>query len=85
MHTPIKKRLRELLDHLNHGLVERDSTLKAALLAALAGENLLIVGPPGTAKSLIARKVAECLPRDDDAEQVAGYFEYLLLTRQSNS
>lgn len=78
MHTPIKKRLRELLDHLNHGLVERDSTLKAALLAALAGENLLIVGPPGTAKSLIARKVAKCLPRDDDAEQVAGYFEYLL-------
>ncbi len=52
MNTPVKEKLLELLDHLNHGLVERDSTLKAALLTMLAGENLLLVGPPGTAKSL---------------------------------
>lgn len=78
MNTPVKEKLLELLDHLNHGLVERDSTLKAALLTMLAGENLLLVGPPGTAKSLIARKVAECLAHDGDAEHAGGYFEYLL-------
>lgn len=78
MNTPVKEKLLELLDYLNHGLVERDSTLKAALLTMLAGENLLLVGPPGTAKSLIARKVAECLAHDGDAEHAGGYFEYLL-------
>lgn len=78
MNTPVKEKLLELLDHLNHGLVERDSTLKAALLTMLAGENLLLVGPPGTAKSLIARKVAQCLAQNGDAEHAGGYFEYLL-------
>lgn len=78
MNTPVKEKLQQLLDYLNHGLVERDSTLKAALLTMLAGENLLLVGPPGTAKSLIARKVAECLTHDGGTEHAGGYFEYLL-------
>lgn len=78
MNKPVKEKLLELLEHLNHGLVERDSTLKAALLTMLAGENLLLVGPPGTAKSLIARKVADCLAHDGSTENAGGYFEYLL-------
>lgn len=78
MNMPVKERLLDLISYLNHGLVERDSTLKAALLAVLAGENLLLVGPPGTAKSLIARKVAECLEHDGSADHAEGYFEYLL-------
>lgn len=78
MNMPVKERLLNLISYLNHGLVERDSTLKAALLAVLAGENLLLVGPPGTAKSLIARKVAECLEHDGSADHAEGYFEYLL-------
>ena len=78
MNMPVKERLLDLISYLNHGLVERDSTLKAALLAVLAGENLLLVGPPGTAKSLIARKEAECLERDGSADHAEGYFEYLL-------
>lgn len=78
MNTFVKEKLLGLLDYLNHGLVERDGTLKAALLTMLAGENLLLVGPPGTAKSLIARKVAECLAHDGGAEHAGEYFEYLL-------
>ncbi len=75
MNHLFKPKLIRLLDTLNHGLVERESAIKAALLAVLAGENLLLVGPPGTAKSLIARRMADCLHHSD---ATAGYFEYLL-------
>jgi MoxR-like ATPase len=46
-----------------------------ALLTVLAGENLLLIGPPGTAKSLIARRIAQTLTADDNS---GSYFEYLL-------
>lgn len=54
---PIAARLRDLRDKLASGLVERDLTVRLALLAALAGEHLLFLGPPGTAKSLVARRL----------------------------
>ncbi|TNF24058.1 MAG: AAA family ATPase [Deltaproteobacteria bacterium] len=51
------KKLRALRDALTEGLVERDVAVRLALLAALAGEHLVMVGPPGTAKSLVARRL----------------------------
>lgn len=44
-------------------------------MALLAGENLLVVGPPGTAKSLIARRISSALAPLDQNQP---YFEYLL-------
>lgn len=70
-----KKKIKALLDQLNHGLVEREDTLKAALLAVLAGQNLILVGPPGTAKSLVARRIAQTLAPEGGSSD---YFEYLL-------
>lgn len=67
----LPERLRVLRDTLLHHLVERDTAVRLALLAALAGEHLLLIGPPGTAKSLLARRLRLAF-RD------ATYFERLL-------
>lgn len=72
----IKHKLAALLAQLNEGLVDRDEAMKLALLSLLAGENILLVGPPGTAKSLISRQVAKALKDDDKAG--SSHFEYLL-------
>ena len=68
---PFSARLRGLLDALEQGLVERRQTVRLALLAALAGEHTLLIGPPGTAKSELARRLHLAF-RD------AKYFERLL-------
>lgn len=73
----MKQKIQALLNQLNHGLVEREDTLKAALLTVLTGENLVLIGPPGTGKSLIARRIADSLEHSSDGNN-DGYFEYLL-------
>lgn len=70
----MKKKIIKLIEHLNHGLVDREAPIKLVLLTVLAGENIVLVGPPGTAKSLIARRMAQVLGNT----QNGGYFEYLL-------
>ncbi|WP_321329505.1 AAA family ATPase [uncultured Ilyobacter sp.] len=66
----MRKRLEKIIYELNISLVERGSHTRLALLTALAGENMILVGPPGTAKSEISRRVAEVFDTK--------YFEYLL-------
>jgi MoxR-like ATPase len=60
-----------LLEGLERGLVERRQVLRLSLLAALAGEHTLLIGPPGTAKSALARRIHL-------AFREARYFERLL-------
>jgi MoxR-like ATPase len=67
----LTERLRDLRDALLTGLVERDVAIRLALIGALAGEHLLLLGPPGTAKSLIARRLRHAFAD-------ATYFERLL-------
>jgi len=64
-------RLRQIIDTLKHGLVERDEAVRLVLLAALAGEHSLLIGPPGTAKSELARRLHRVF-------EEAPYFERLL-------
>ena len=68
---PLAARLRAHLQALEHGLLEREVAARLLLLAALAGEHVLLIGPPGTAKSELARR----LHRAFDG---ARYFERLL-------
>lgn len=67
----VSEKLPQLLEQLNQGLVERDQAVKLALLTVLAGENIVLIGPPGTGKSMIARRIA-------DSIEGGKYFEYLL-------
>ncbi len=52
------------------GMVGREQLAELMVLAAVAQEHLLVVGPPGTAKSAVVRRVAQALG--------GRYFEYLL-------
>jgi MoxR-like ATPase len=67
----MKKRLAALQQCLEQGLIERETPIRLALLSALAGEHLLLIGAPGTAKSVLARRLHL-------AFQDKRYFERLL-------
>ncbi len=62
--------LREAIAAASRGLVERRGLVELVGLAAVAGEHMLVVGPPGTAKSEAVRRIASALGER--------YFEYLL-------
>lgn len=63
-------RVRETVHSATTGLIQREQLAELMVLAAVAQEHLLIIGPPGTAKSAVVRRVASALG--------GRYFEYLL-------
>ncbi|QDQ27028.1 AAA family ATPase [Chitinimonas arctica] len=64
------RHIRDSIRAATAGLVGRDQLAELIVLAAVAQEHLLVVGPPGTAKSAVVRRVAQILG--------GRYFEYLL-------
>ena len=67
----LKTKLNNLRDVLSQNLIERETPIRLTLLAALSGEHLLLIGPPGTAKSELARRLKQ-------AFNGGNYFERLL-------
>ncbi|PID65344.1 MAG: ATPase [Gammaproteobacteria bacterium] len=68
---PLQRRVAELIETISADMYEREEIIAVALLGALCGQNTFLYGPPGTAKSLISRRVAS-------AFQAPAYFEYLM-------
>jgi MoxR-like ATPase len=62
--------LQRALAAASASLIEREAVVELVGLCAVAGEHLLVIGPPGTAKSEAVRRVARALGGQ--------YFEYLL-------
>lgn len=67
----LQDRIKALVAEVSTDMFEREEIVAVALLGALCGQNTFLYGPPGTAKSLIARRIA-C------AFQSPTYFEYLM-------
>lgn len=55
--SEIRTKIETLLTELKAGLTERDDAVSLALLTAVAGESIFLLGPPGVGKSLIARRL----------------------------
>jgi MoxR-like ATPase len=52
-----QQRIVQLLARLNEGVYEKENELALSLLSAVAGESVFMLGAPGVAKSLIARRL----------------------------
>ena len=51
------ERFKLLLQEMNRGIYEKETEISLSLLAALAGESIILLGPPGVAKSMVARQL----------------------------
>lgn len=68
--TQVGARLRDVGRALGERFLDKEELIRLLLVALIAGEHMLIVGPPGTAKSALVRHLARLVD--------ARYFEYLL-------
>ncbi|MBS1795961.1 MAG: AAA family ATPase [Acidobacteria bacterium] len=62
--------IRTAIAEASKNLIERETLVELVALAAVAGEHVLIIGAPGTAKSEAVRRIARATG--------GAYFEYLL-------
>lgn len=54
--TP-KEHIRQLVEWMSQGVYEKEQIIAMALLCAVAGENMFLLGPPGTAKSMVSSRL----------------------------
>lgn len=67
----MKSRIENIIKLLSEGLYERENIIALTLLSAIAGKPIFLYGPPGTAKSFIAKRVSS-------AFKDSKYFGYLM-------
>ncbi len=66
----IARKLQQVARSLEGTFLGKTETIRLMLIAALAGEHMVLIGPPGTAKSALVRLFSKLVQ--------AKYFEYLL-------
>lgn len=67
----LQARIKSLVEQIASGMHEREDIISLALLGALSNQNTFLFGPPGTAKSLISRRIACAFKQPQ-------YFEHLM-------
>jgi MoxR-like ATPase len=70
MSHPLKPRFDAIRRELDQKFLAKEEIIRLMLVAAIAGEHMVLIGPPGTAKSALIRAFARLID--------ARYFEYLL-------
>ncbi len=68
--SPLHDRLKVVASTLERQFLGKDEIIRLLMIAVVAGEHCVLLGPPGTAKSALIRSLAELMQ--------ARYFEYLL-------
>ncbi|MEL6676800.1 MAG: AAA family ATPase [Bacteroidota bacterium] len=68
------QRISEILACLNQDLFEKEKVIGLALLSAIAGESIFLLGPPGVAKSMIARRLKYAFSGAKSFEYLMGKF-----------
>ena len=68
--NPTIQRLAQVARTLEGSFLGKSEAVRLMLIAAIAGEHMVLIGPPGTAKSALIRMFAKLID--------ATYFEYLL-------
>ncbi len=80
-HEAVFQNLSHVEDTLNARFVGMEEQIRGLILAVASGEPLLLVGPPGCAKSRLVRAfcgVVGLIDEDHPEAQSDDYFEYLL-------
>jgi MoxR-like ATPase len=70
MSHPLKPRFDAVRRELEQKFLAKEEIIRLMLIAAIAGEHMVLIGPPGTAKSAVIRAFSKMID--------ARYFEYLL-------
>lgn len=65
------ERLNSILSHIKKRFIGKDEIVDLLAISLIARENAFLLGPPGTAKSAIARELCACIEKGQN-------FEYLL-------
>jgi MoxR-like ATPase len=68
--TPLTSRLGLVAQQLESRFLGKEEVIRLLLIAVVAGEHAVLIGPPGTAKSALIRTFSKLIQ--------ARYFEYLL-------
>ncbi|WCK56744.1 AAA family ATPase [Aneurinibacillus sp. Ricciae_BoGa-3] len=67
----IQSKINQAIKQLESRFLEREELIRLLFLGMMGGENVLLVGPPGTAKSQLARSTAQLFGSEN-------WFDYLL-------
>jgi MoxR-like ATPase len=70
MSHPLKPRFEAIRRELEQKFLAKEEIIRLMLISTIAGEHMVLIGPPGTAKSAVIRAFARLID--------AKYFEYLL-------